>query len=213
MMAFVRRTTSPAVYVSGARAALAALVLGFGAIAHPALAAPPAKAQPKPAATEPQQKPVTTIAVVDVQFLLEKCSAMQSMKRQDSEQTQKFQAEQSQQEQLLRQAEKELANQRTVLGQEAFDAKRKDFEQQVAEVQRRLQERKRQLDNAFSAASAQLRDTMVHVVGEVARENGATLVIPRSSIIYMADDAQDITNTVLLRLNATLPQITVNIPN
>ncbi|WP_159107139.1 OmpH family outer membrane protein [Azospirillum sp. B4] len=195
---------------------MAALVLGFGTLAsaQPALAAPTKAAAPRPAAEAGQQpKPVTTIAVVDVQFLLEKCSAMQSVKQQDSVQTQKFQAELSQQEQLLRQAEKELASQRTVLGQEAFDAKRKDFEQQVAEMQRRMQERRRQLDNAFSAASAQLRDSMVRVVGEVARESGFTLVIPRSNIIYMADDALDITNTVLLRLNATLPQITVNIPN
>ncbi|TWB63400.1 periplasmic chaperone for outer membrane proteins Skp [Nitrospirillum viridazoti] len=215
MMAFARRTTPPTVCLSHARAALAALVLGFGGLApaHAVLAAAQPKAPAKPVASDGQQKPVTTIAVVDVQFLLEKCSAMQSMKRQDSEQTQKFQAEQSQQEQFLRQAEKELASQRTKLGQEDFDAKRKDFEQQVAEVQRRLQERKRQLDNAFAAASAQLRDNMVRVVGEVARENGFTLVIPRSNIIYMADDALDITNTVLSRLNATLPQITVNVPN
>ncbi|MBB6250438.1 OmpH family outer membrane protein [Nitrospirillum iridis] len=183
------------------------------AAGQPALAAAQPKTPPKPVAEAAQSKPVTTIAVVDVQFLLEKCSAMQSVKQQDSVQTQKFQAELSQQEQLLRQAEKELASQRTVLGQEAFDAKRKDFEQQVADMQRRMQERRRQLDNAFSEASAKLRDSMVRVVGEVARENGFTLVIPRSNIIYMADDALDITNTVLLRLNATLPQITVNIPN
>ncbi|MDE1147730.1 MAG: OmpH family outer membrane protein [Azospirillaceae bacterium] len=218
-MASGRRLSTLPVPHLRARAALAALVLGFGVsvfTAPCAQAAAPKASPSKPAAPAADAQPakgVTSIAVVDVQFLLEKCSAMQSVKQQDAIQTQKFQAELSQQEQMLRQAEKDLASQRTKLGQEDFDAKRKDFEQQVAEVQRRTQERRRQLDNAFAAASAQLRDSMVHVVGDVARENGYTLVIPRSNIIYMADDGLDITNTVLLRLNATLPQITVNIPD
>lgn len=154
-----------------------------------------------------------TVAVVDVQYLFEKCTAWQSYRMQNSVQGQRFQEELTQQEQSLRDIEKQLATQRTVMGADAFDARRKELEQHMADMQRLMQDRKRRLDNAFSEAGSHLRDTMVRVVGEVARENGVTIVLPRASVIYMGEGALDLTQQVFARLNQELPDIKVNIPN
>lgn len=154
-----------------------------------------------------------TVAVVDVQYLFEKCTAWQSYRMQNSVQGQRFQEELTQQEQSLRDIEKQLATQRTVMGADAFDARRKELEQHMADMQRLMQDRKRRLDNAFSEAGSHLRDTMVRVVGEVARENGVTVVLPRASVIYMGEGALDLTQQVFARLNQELPDIKVNIPN
>lgn len=180
----------------------------------PAVAAPQVVAPLVPVAATSQPRPGREmVAVVDVQYLFEKCTAWQSYRLQNSQQGQRFQDELTRQEQSLREIEKQLASQRTVLGADAFDIRRKELEQHIADMQRMMQERKRRLDNAFSEAGAQLRDAMVRVVGEVARESGVTIVIPRASVIYMGDGALDLTQPVYQRLNQVMPDIKVNIPN
>ena len=54
----------------------------------------------------------------------------------------------SKEEQRLHEADKAFAKQRSVLTPEAFAEKRRAFEQEVAEVQRLVQERRRELDGS-----------------------------------------------------------------
>lgn len=153
-----------------------------------------------------------SIAVVDVQLLLQKSAAAQSIQRQLDEQRARLQRELAGQEDKIRQSEQELARLRPTLSAEEFDSKRRDFERQVAETRRIIQERTRALETAFSDARETLLKTMMQVVQEVSAERGVTLVVPREYVMVLRDPALDMTESVLRRLDQRLPQVSVALP-
>ena len=207
-----------------AAAALTAALLPFQASAQqkpaaqpapapaPAASAPaPAAAQPRPAAQpgEPLKAPV--VAVVDVQRIMQESSASKGIQKAIESQRDSFQKEIQTLEDKLQTAENELRKQQTVLAPDAFAAKRRDFEKQVAEVQKTGQTRKRALETGLNDAMAVVHKTMVDVVAEISRERGANVVIPRNLLVLFASNL-DVTEPVLERLNKQLPTVAVTIP-
>lgn len=156
--------------------------------------------------------PYAQVAVVDVQRILQDAAVMRSIQQQLDRQKDQFQREVGAQQEQLRVAEQELAKLRQSVAVEEFDRKRTDFESQVSAMGRALQERTRRLDVAFNQARNSAINTLDQVIAEVAKENGATLVISRQFIVYQAGTAGDITDEVMQRLNARLPEIIVNLP-
>ncbi|HYG88250.1 MAG TPA: OmpH family outer membrane protein [Azospirillum sp.] len=175
-------------------------------------AAQPAQAQPAPAATnkgEPLKAPV--VAVVDVQRVMQESTASKGIQKTIESQRDTYQKEIQTLEDKLQNAESELRKQQTVLAPDAFAAKRRDFEKQVADVQRTVQARKRTLDTAFNDAMGHVQKTMLDIVQSIADERGANVVIPRNLLVLFASNL-DVTDTVLERLNKQLPAVAVTIP-
>ena len=203
--------------IAGA-AALTAALLPFQAgaqqkpAAQPAPAAPAAAAAPQqPAAKpgEPLKSPV--VAVVDVQRIMQESSASKGIQKAIESQRDSYQKEIQTLEDKLQNAENELRKQQTVLAPDAFATKRRDFEKQVADVQRTVQERKRTLDTAFNEAMTNVQKTMLEIVQDIADERGANVVIPRNLLVLFASNL-DVTENVLERLNKQLPTVAVTIP-
>ncbi|HYE39256.1 MAG TPA: OmpH family outer membrane protein [Ramlibacter sp.] len=203
--------------IAGA-AALTAALLPFQAgaqqkpAAQPAPAAPAAAAAPQqPAAKpgEPLKSPV--VAVVDVQRIMQESSASKGIQKAIESQRDSYQKEIQTLEDKLQNAENELRKQQTVLAPDAFATKRRDFEKQVADVQRTVQERKRTLDTAFNDAMTHVQKTMLDIVQDIADERGANVVIPRNLLVLFASSL-DVTESVLDRLNKQLPTVAVTIP-
>jgi len=203
--------------VAGVAALTAAAILPFQAsaqqkpAAQPAPAAPAAVAAPaQPAAKgEPLKAPV--VAVVDVQRIMQESSASKGIQKAIESQRDSYQKEIQTLEDKLQNAENELRKQQTVLAPDAFAAKRRDFEKQVADVQRTVQERKRTLDTAFNDAMTNVQKTMLEIVQDIADERGVNVVIPRNLLVLFASNL-DVTESVLERLNKQLPTVAVSIP-
>jgi len=193
-------------------AAAAAWLAGGAQAAGAAEPAVLAQAAPAQAGGGTGRLGVAVVAVIDLQQLQQQSTASQSITEQLDAQRARFQQEFAQREEQLRATEDELKRQRPTLAEQEFDKRRRALEQQVAEVQRNAQDRRRALDAAFGDAMGQLRETMLKVVREVAVEKGATLVLPRQVILYQADESLDITDAVLQRMNASLPRVTVKLP-
>jgi Skp family chaperone for outer membrane proteins len=157
--------------------------------------------------------PYAQVAVVDVQRILQDAAVMRSIQQQLDKQKEQFQREVAAQQEQLRTAEQDLAKLRQSVAAEEFDRKRTEFESQVTAMGRALQERTRRLDVAFNQARNSAINTLDQVIAEVAKENGATLVISRQFIVYQAGTAGDITDEVMERMNARLPEIIVNLPS
>jgi outer membrane protein len=179
-------------------------------------AAPPARpaAQPAPAAApvEPAGPlPSPIIAVVDVDRIRDNSTAAKSVRDQLEKQRSTFQDEISKQENDLRNAEQDLNKQRTVLSPEAFNQRRQQFEQRVAEVQRTVQARRRQLEGAMQTSMTQVNAAVVQAVQDIATARGATLVLPKSQII-LVDKAMEITDEVLGQVNRKLSTVKVTLP-
>src|SRR3954469_873532 len=146
--------------------------------------------QPRAALAE---LPAVVVAVVDVQFILQEAAASKSIQKQLEAQRDTYQNEISKQEDRLRAVEQELNRQRSALPPDAFGQKRREFEQQVADVQRTVQARKRVLDQAFNDSMAKVRDAVLQTVTEVAGEQKATLVLAKQQVV-LAEKSLDLTS-------------------
>jgi outer membrane protein len=174
-------------------AASAVLAAGF-------LAAVSAHAQSK--------LPPTVTAVIDYQRILRDARAARAIRDQVESRRKLYQDQIAKEEQRLHDVDRELATKRSELPSDQFAALRASFEGDVAAVQRMAQERRRQLDQVAAASLNEVRSAMLHVVGELADSRGFNLVLPTSGLL-MFSPAIDLTNDVLTRLDAELPNVTV----
>jgi outer membrane protein len=155
-----------------------------------------------------QELPPTVAAVIDYQRILRDAAAARSIRDQIEVRRKAYQEEISKEEQRLHEADKEFAKQRSLLTAEAFTEKRREFEQDVAEVQRLVQERRRELDNVAAVALNQVKEALIEVVTSIADERGFNLVLPSSEVLFFARRI-DLTEEVLAMLDSRLPDVRV----
>jgi Skp family chaperone for outer membrane proteins len=102
----------------------------------------------------------------------------------------------------------ELSKQQSVLSQEAFDEKFRDFSNKVSEVQREFQVKKNSIDQADLDAISKIEEVVNAIVIEVAKSKGLTLVIPSASTMFYKTEL-DITDQVLKSLDQRLKKIDI----
>jgi outer membrane protein len=153
-----------------------------------------------------QKLPTTVAAVIDYQRILRDAAAARSIRDQIEARRKGYQEEISKDEQRLHEIDKEFAKQRSVLSPEAFADKRRQFEQDVAEVQRKVQQRRRELDRLSAAALNQVKQALISIVTSIAEERGFNLVLPSSAVLFFGRSL-DLTEEVLAQLDARLPQV------
>lgn len=176
----------------GAAAGGLGLLLGFLTLAAPAA----------------QTLPPATAAVIDYQRVMREAKAAQSIRNQVEARRVLYQEEIASEEQRLLEADRELARQRGILAPDAFAERRKTFEEDVARVQRFVQERRQQLDDVSAMALGEVREMVIQVVGELAEERGFNLVLPSAGVLLFSPQIE-ITDEVLDRLDTTLPDVRV----
>jgi outer membrane protein len=177
-------------------AAVAAVaLLSMGAVAHAA----------------DQALPPPVPLVIDADGILHDSKAAQAVEGQLAGQQQAYEKQLSQRENQLQQTKQELIKQQGTMSQDAFEKKRRDFDQSVAAFQRDVQIKRRSLDQAFNTAMSQVRAQLLVIVRQIARERHANLVLLRSQVIVYAN-AYDATDDALKQLDAQLPSVKVVIP-
>ncbi len=157
----------------------------------------PAKAQ--------EIKP-TVIGIVEIQAIMREASAAKSIQEQIEARRTQYQGEISAEETRLRELEQELARQRSVLSPEAYAKRRREFEVDVAAVQRIVADRRRELDQAYAGGVRVLQVEISKIIGEIAAERGITLVLPQAQTLYV-DKELRISREVLKRLDEQLPDL------
>lgn len=155
-----------------------------------------------------QKLPPTTAAVVDLQRILSDSKAARSINDQIDARRKSYLDELSREEQRLYEQDKQLVRQRAVLSPEVFAQRRREFEQNVQEVQRLSQERRRQLEGARTAALGEVRTAVVALMDELAQDRGFNLVLPSAGIIVFSPTI-DLTDTVMSQLDQRLPNVKV----
>jgi Skp family chaperone for outer membrane proteins len=148
------------------------------------------------------------IAIVDLERIMQESVAYQKAAAQIEKIRQQTSDDLRQRENELRDAEQELSRQQRLVSGEQFDQKRRDFQRQVGEAQQYAQTKKRDLDTVSNGAMNQIRTTIVQVVGEISRERGINMVLPRAAVV-LESPAFDVSNEVITRLNQKLPSVTV----
>ncbi len=158
-----------------------------------------------------QRLPEAVVAVVDYQRLLSESKAAQSIRAQIEARRKRYQEEISAKEQELLEQDRELSRQRALLSPEAFQQRRRAFEEEAARVQRLVQQRRRELDTASAQAYAVVRDAILEIIGGMAESRGFNLVLPSSTVLLFSPKL-DLTEEVLEELNRRLPEVKVPPP-
>mgnify|MGYP006278112073 FL=1 len=148
------------------------------------------------------------VAVIDYQRLLRESDAAQSIRAQVEERREAYQAEVEAERQRLAEADRRLNEARDELAPDAYRDRRRAFEEDVAGVQRLVQERRRELDEASSAAFQRIRDTVVQIIDALSEQYQFNLVLPRSEVLVFAPEI-DLTAEVMAELNQRLPRVDI----
>jgi len=164
-----------------------------------------------PGVARGQQKEPPVIAILDMQEILRESVAVKAMQMQIEELRSSYQDELRNREETLRAADQELSRQRSVLSADVYAKKRQELEQQVAAVQREVQERRQGLEKLFGGGMDQVRQALVEVVSEIAKEQGVDLVLSKAPVVLVKPELE-ITNEALELLNQRLPRLSLQVP-
>lgn len=184
--------------------AIRRLVL-FGVCAFAALVA-----LPRPSVSQVEKAPLK-IAVIDIDQIRRDALVVKDIRGQVSQLREGFQTEIQREEEALRNANQELARQRTILSPEAFAEERRKFEQRLVVVQRMVQQRKQELQKTQGEAMEKVESVLNDVVTKVAQELGLTLILRKSQTVLVASHL-NVTNLVLERLDQDIPSLKISSP-
>ena len=154
--------------------------------------------------------PAPVVAIIDVQRILEESLAAQSVQKQLESQRSKFQTKISAEEVALRKAEQDLAKSRDSVTPDVYADHEQQLRQRFLDVERHVQSRRKALDQAFNDSMNAVRKSLLDIVGVIAHDHGANLVIVKQQVMWSAKD-MDITDEVLVQINKTLSQVAVKV--
>ena len=163
------------------------------------------------AADDKNKLPSPVVAIIDVQRILEESLAAISVKKQLESQRAKFQSEIEGEENNLRQAETDLSKSRDQIASDIYADREQQLRQRFSNVERHVQARRKALDQAFTDSMNTVRSNLLEIVDAVAHERGANLVLVKQQALWV-DKPLDVTDEVLRRLNAKLPEVAVKMP-
>jgi Skp family chaperone for outer membrane proteins len=154
-------------------------------------------------------QPGVVALIVDARRIMIDSKAGKAIQAQMQQQASAYQKSVGQQEQELIAAQQELQRQQTILSQDAFEAKRKEFEQRYAEARKRAQDAQNELLRAEQQAQDKERATLQEVLTGLAKERGANFVFDKSTVLLF-DGHFDVTDEAMKRFDEKLPTVTVN---
>jgi Skp family chaperone for outer membrane proteins len=156
-----------------------------------------------------ENKYTARVAVVDVQSILEKSIAVQSIRKSIEQISETIQKETSAKELEFKHSEEEIVKKRGVLSDIAFEKEVSAFQKKVSEAQRSIQNKRAKLEQAHTEAVAKVHESTVAIIYDMSKERGFNIAIPSSQILY-AMDTLNITDDVIKELNSELKSVPVN---
>jgi Skp family chaperone for outer membrane proteins len=181
------------------------IVLGCG-IGSALAQTPPA---PAPAATPAAPPTTLSVIVVDVQTLLQNSKAAKMVRQQIEGKRADYAKEISHQEETLRQERDTLQRQQASLTPDQLNAKGREFQAKVNELDRDVQAKRQALERSNADALQKIQEVMVKIITDIAKDRKANLVFQRSELVLF-DQGFDVTDEVLQKLDEQMPTATVN---
>ena len=125
---------------------------------------------------------VERVGIIDLSEVLRQSQATINVRDLLDEKRAEFQEQFAAREVELLSREKSLKGKRGVMSKEAYDEEVRLFQDEVATIQREIQQKRKSLDNAFQQAQDKLRNVAVEIVGEIAKELKLDLVVSRNNV-------------------------------
>ena len=154
--------------------------------------------------------PNTSIAIIDINEILNNSKVANNANEQIEEISIKIQEELAANEKKLLDQQKELAESKNMMAPEAYEEKRIAFEKNVQNFQIESQNKLVALDNKVAVIRAQILDEVRPILEEIADEKNITIILEKGTVILNAEN-MDITKIVMKQLNKNLPKINVEL--
>jgi len=178
----------------------------------PPAPSPPTQAPQPPAPTPPAPLPTAqnlTVMVVDVQALLQNSKAARMVRSQIEQKRGEYTKEISHQEESLRAERDALQRQQASLSPESLNQKGRDFQQKVNDLERNVQGKRQALEKSNGDALQKIQEEMLKIIADIAKQRKSNLVFQRTDLVLF-DQAFDVTDEVLQKLDEQLPTLSVN---
>ncbi|WP_374651821.1 OmpH family outer membrane protein [Dongia sp.] len=159
------------------------------------------EAAPAPAATIP-----VAIGIVNVQQVVSKSTAGQSLKKQADARRKQNQADLLAEEKKLRAENDQINAQRATLSPADFTAKQQAFQQKLNAWRQGAEQKQKAFETSYNKAQKTIFETLQKVIGDIAVQKRLTLVLNKSVVIVSAQ-AWDISDSALAQLNKVLPAV------
>ncbi len=194
------------------------LAIVFGLVGSAVAQAPPAPPAPAPAPPTPAPPapaapaaipPNLTVMVVDVQALLQNSKAAKMVRGQIEQKRNEYTKEISHQEETLRAERDALQRQQASLSADALNQKGREFQQKVNDLERNVQGKRQALEKSNGEALSKIQEEMLKIIADIAKQRKANLVFQRADLVLF-DQAFDVTDEVLQKLDEQMPAMTVN---
>ena len=157
-----------------------------------------------------QKFPVAAIGILDVRLLLTDSAAAKGIRLQIERIRKGHQREVRDRESVLRKAQQDLLEQRSILSDEAFAKRRRQFEIRARKEQQEVRTRKLAIDRALRVAGNKIKSTFRKIAKDVATENKINIVMAKS-VVLLSMKNLEITAETMKRLNKQLPKVTVEV--
>ncbi len=152
-----------------------------------------------------------SIAVLDMQKIVEQSLAAADVRTQVKEMHDKFGAEIKNKQLELQKEDEDLAKKRSVLSAKAYEEKRNQFKDKYTAVQRDVQVKREAIDKSLADALNVINNSIQQIVSDLAKSKNFDLAIYKLQVAYVKPEF-DITNDVLQELNKKLPKVQVQAP-
>ena len=152
--------------------------------------------------------PNTSLAVIDINKILNESKVAISANEQIEEITNAIQEEITKDENFLLEEQKKLIEAQSIMAPEAFEEKRIEHEKNVQDFQIKSQETLIKIENIIANVRAEILDELRPILESVSEEKGITVILEKGIVILNAENL-DITKQVLKKLDKQFPKIKV----
>ena len=143
---------------------------------------------------------INRVGAIDVGYVLRYSKATDRVRVLLDEKRKEFQKEFLDKELKLAEEEKKLKLKKEIMSKQAYKEAVLKFQNEVAKVQKQIQQKKRSLDNAFQNAQEKIRELTLKIIEEIAKKNNLDFVFNRENISVFKQH-YDITKLVLKNLD------------
>ena len=155
-----------------------------------------------------QTTATSNIAAIEFERLIQSSLAHQSIQQQLIALHDRIQVGIDSDKAELVEMDRELTMQRTILAPEAYEEKRRQFDERVAVVRDRVNELNQRIEKAGADATGEIQQALFVIISELAEQRGYVAVLPTSTMVY-ASPSTNITAEVQQQLDARLPRVEV----
>ncbi|MBN43036.1 MAG: hypothetical protein CL573_06070 [Alphaproteobacteria bacterium] len=157
-----------------------------------------------------EKLPVPSIAIIDVDKIMQESLAVKSARTQIDEIAGDLQEKIAAEEEAFRSEDQQLQQQRTILTPDVYTERRQDLQARAASFQQRARTLRQTLDRGMAQTMQRIQMVLFDEVGKLAKEIDVNLVLPRSQVVVVFDSL-DVSDEALKRLNERLSEIEMSL--